>query len=203
MQRITTVLILLLLGACANNAEITHTWVAEDIKSKDLSGVLVVAVAKKPQVRERFERDFTDALIKHGVKAHASYEVDSEVKVTKESIIAMSRKVGVDTVLVTTFAGKDQHEVLHPGRTYYGIQPIYNRGYYGGGYGAAYEIGRVPDFYAVHKSLHLEANLYAIETEEHLWMAASGITDTEDNEQMLDGFIDAFIRQLQQQKLVK
>jgi hypothetical protein len=100
--------------------------------------------------------------------------------------------------------------VLHRGRTYYGVQPIYTGGgyyrrggYYGrGGYGAVYEVAHVPDFYAQHKSLHLEANLYEISTEEHLWVAASGITETENTQTMLDSFIDAFMAQLKADKLL-
>jgi hypothetical protein len=113
--------------------------------------------------------------------------------------------------LITAFAGRDQKEVLHRGRTYYGVQPIYTggggyyrRGGYGGGvYGAPYEIAHVPDFYSQHKSLHLEANLYEISTEDHLWVAASGVTESENNQAMLDAFIDAFIKQLKADKLLK
>jgi hypothetical protein len=45
MRRLITTINLLLLCGCANSAEITQTWVAEDIKDKDLHGVLVAAVA--------------------------------------------------------------------------------------------------------------------------------------------------------------
>jgi hypothetical protein len=45
MRRLITTINLLLLCGCANSAEITQTWVAEDIKDKDLHGALVAAVA--------------------------------------------------------------------------------------------------------------------------------------------------------------
>ena len=208
MNRIVTCLAIVLLSACGTTAKITHTWVAEDIHSKNLEGVLVVAISDKADARQRFERPFTDALNKRGVRAVASYELKGGAKITREDIIAMSEQADLDTVLVTTFAGKDQHEVLHPGRTYYGVQPIYNHGYYGrpygrgSVYGATYEIAHVPDFYAVHKSVHLEANLYAIASEEHLWLAASGVDETDNVDTMLNAFIDAFIKQLSAQGLV-
>ena len=204
MIRLLAFLSLLVLTACGTTAKITHTWVADDIGERNLEGVLVLAISDNAESRRRFERRFTDALQKHGVNAVASYELKGGSKITKEDVIAMADEANLETLLVTTFAGKDQHEVLHPGRTYYGIQPIYNRGYYGRGgvYGAAYEIGHVPDFYAVHKSVHLEANLYAIASEEHLWLAASGVDESDDVDTMLNAFISAFVKQLGEQGLL-
>lgn len=205
MTRLITLLFLATLSACASTAKITHTWMAEDIREKDLHGVLVLAISDKHDARQNFERRFTDALKKRGVNAVASYELNNGAKITRADIRAMSEASGSQMVLVTTFAGKDQHEVLHPGRTYYGIQPIYNRGYYGRGsvYGAPYEVGHVPDFYAVHKSVHLEANLYAIASEEHLWLAASGVDESDNLDTMVNAFVAAFIQQLVDQGLIR
>ena len=205
MKHIGLFLLAIALTACASNsADITHSWVNEDIHDKDLQGVLVVAIAKTEEGRQRFEHNFTQALKQHGVRAVASYTLIGGTKIDKEDIIKLGKQQNVDTVLVTSFAGRDQHEVMHPGRTYYGVQPIYNSGYYGRGgvYGRVYEVGHTPDFYAVHKSLHLEANLYAIATEEHLWLAASGVTDTANREAMADAFVKAFIKQLSEQNLI-
>jgi hypothetical protein len=211
MRRLLSLITLLILTACSStpSAKITHSWISRDIEQKDLEGVLVLAISTKAEARQRFEREFTDALTKQGVRAVASYTLKGGAKITKEDVLAMGQKENLDTVLITTFAGRDQQEVLHRGRTYYGVQPIYTGGgyyrrggYHGGGYGAVYEVAHVPDFYAQHKSLHLEANLYEIATEEHLWVAASGITETENTQAMLDSFIDAFMKQLKTDKLV-
>ena len=196
-----------LLAGCANNAKITYAWMAEDISERERSGVLVLAISKKAEPRKRFEQAFTDALVRHEVRAVASYTVNPKLKITREDVEAMAEKAGVDTVLVTTFAGRDQYEVLHPGRTYYGVVPVYSPtgGYYGRGgvYGAPFEVAHVPDFYAQHKSIHLEANLYDVKTAEHLWQAAAGVEDSGDNRALVEQFIDAFIKQLQQDQLVR
>jgi hypothetical protein len=209
MRRFLSLISLLIIAACSStpSATITHSWISKDIEEKqDLSGVLVLALASKVEARQRFEREFTDAMTRQGVRAVASYTLKGGVEITKEDVVAMGKKANLDTVLITTFAGRDQQEVLHRGRTYYGVQPIYTGGGYyrrgGGYYGAVYEIAHVPDFYAQHKSLHLEANLYEISTEEHLWVAASGITETENSQTMLDSFIDAFMKQLKTDKLL-
>lgn len=207
MQRFILLFCATVLSACANNAAITKSWMAKDIAGKDLHGTLVLAISEKPEIRQYFEDSFTAALTKRGVKAVASYTLNPAGKITKEDVIAMAHSAKVDTALVTSFAGRDEYEVLHPGATYYGVQPIYTGtgGYYGRGgvYGAPFEIASRPDFYAHHKSLHLEANLYEIATEEHLWQAAAGITEEEDNKEMLASFIGTFVAQLQQDKLIK
>jgi len=194
------------LAACSNTATVTHSWMADNIAQKDLHGVLIVAIAEKPATRQSFETKFADALTARGIHAVASFDHKGGAKIGKEDVLALSRELDLDTVLVTVFAGRDQTEVLHAGRTYYGVQPIYNRtGYYrvGSVYGAPYEIAHIPDFYAQHKSIHLEANLYEIATEEHLWVAAAGMDDDGDFKTMESAFISAFMRQLAEQKLVK
>ena len=123
MLRTFSIIGLALLSACVTTAKITLTWVADDIHEKDLSGVLVVTVSEKPEPQQRFERRFTAAFKKRGVHAVASYELQGGAKINKQDIIAMGQQAQLAAVRVTTFAGKDQHEVLHPGRTYYGMQP--------------------------------------------------------------------------------
>jgi hypothetical protein len=214
MTRILLWLSILAITACASSgAVITYAWKAENIQDKQaLEGVLVLTISDNPETRQHFERAFTDAINQRGSRAVASYELNSARKITKADVMTMATQAEVDTVLVTSFAGRDQYEVLHPGRTYVGVMPMatagggYHRsgGYYGRGgvYGVPFEVGHTPDFYAQHKSLHLEANLYEIASEEHLWQAAAGINETEDTREMLDGFIEAFMDQLQQDKLV-
>lgn len=205
------ILLAILLSACASNAYITNSWMADDVHSRtDLQGVLVLAVTKHSDIRQRFEREFTDALLARGVRAVASYELNPASTIDRKDVEAMGKQANVDTVLVTTYAGRDEYEVLHPGRTYYAVAPVYDPSYYRGGYyrrggvyGVPYEVAHVPDFYAQHKSLHLETNLYAIADGEHLWQAASGIEESGDNQQMMKSFIAAFVDQLKQDKLVR
>lgn len=208
VRRWSLVLLLLATAGCANNATITYSWLAEDIgEYEGREGVLVLAISKDLEPRRRFEDAFTEALTSRGVRAVASYTLNRASEITREDVVAMSSEKDLDTVLVTTFAGRDEMEVLHPGRTYYRVAPVYSShgGYYGRGgvYGVPYEVAHVPDFYAQHKSLHLEANLYDVADAKHLWQAAAGITESDDQKAMIDGFINAFMDQLQADKLVR
>jgi hypothetical protein len=193
----------LLVVACASNdAVVTNSWIAKDIENRqELDGVLVLAISKNSDNRQRFEAAFTEALVTRGVRAVASYTLNDAAEITRPDIVAMASAKDLDTVLVTSYAGRDEHEVLHPGATYYRVAPIYtpHGGYYGRGgvYGAPYEVAHVPDFYAQHISVHLEINLYEVSTEKHLWQVAAGITESEDNREMIDGFISTFMDQLE------
>jgi hypothetical protein len=116
----------------------------------------------------------------------------------------MAAQAEVDTVLVTLFAGRDQSEVLHPGRKYYAYAPVYGRDAYGRGgiYGVPYQVGQTSDFWAQHKSIHLTAKLYEVKTEELLWQAYSGMEEQSDVSAMRPTFIKSFMQDLADQGLI-
>lgn len=194
----------LLLTACASTAKVGKSWVDEDVHTRDLQGVLVVAVAPTEEGRRAFEQEFTDALQQQGVHAVASYTLKGGTELTKEDVVAMAEQAEVDTALVTLFAGRDHSEVLHAGRNYYTYAPVYGRGYYGGTrvYGVPYKVGRSQDFWSQHNSIHLEASLYEVKTEELLWRASSGMPEESDVSAMRPAFIKSFMQDLAEQGLV-
>ena len=193
----------LILG-CSSSATVEKSWVNNEIHTKDLHGVLVFTAASKESGRRAFEQEFTEALTNQGIHAVASYTLKGGTEITKEDVAAMAAKAEVDTVLVTLFAGRDESEVLHPGRKYYGVAPVYGSGYYGRGrvYGVPYQVGQTSDFWAEHKSVHLEASLYEVASEELLWRASSGIEESDNVAAIRSSFIDSFMKDLAAQGLV-
>lgn len=134
----------------------------------------------------------------------ASYTLKGGTEITKEDVVVMASEAEVDTVLVTLFAGRDENEVLHPGRKYYGVAPVYGSGYYGRGrvYGVPYQVGQTSDFWSQHKSIHLTAKLYDIKTEERLWQVNSGMEESDNLAQMRSAFIKSFMKDLADQGIV-
>ena len=193
-----------LLAACGSTATVEKSWVDKDIHTKDLQGVLVVATANTAQGRRAFEQEFTAELTEQGVHAVASYTLKGGKEITKEDVAAMAAKAEVDTVLVTLFAGRDESEVLHPGTKYYAYGPVYGHDYYGRGrvYGVPYQVGQTSDFWAQHISVHLEASLYEVKTEDLLWRASSGMEEKSDVSAMRPAFIKSFMEDLAAQGLV-
>jgi hypothetical protein len=200
----TSFLLSFILIGCGSSASIEKTWVDKDVHTKDLQGVLVVAVAPTAEGRSAFEQEFTEALQKKGIHAVASYKYKGGKEIDKADVVAIATKAEVDTVLVTLFAGRDQSEVLHPGRKYYSYAPVYGRDAYGRGrvYGVPYQVGQTSDFWAQHKSIHLTAKLYEIKTEELLWQAYSGMEEQSDINAMRPKFIKSFMQDLADQGLV-
>jgi hypothetical protein len=197
-------LLTLLVAACSPTATVEKTWVNADIRSKDLDGVLVYTAATSESGRRAFEQEFTQALQNQGVRAVASYTLKSGTELTKEDIVALADTAELDTVLVTLFAGRDENAVLHPGRKYYGVAPVYGSDYYGRGrvYGVPYQVGQTSDFWAEHKSIHLTAILYEISNEERLWQVNSGMEESDNVAQMRSTFIKSFMQDLANQGLV-
>ena len=193
-----------LAGCSSNKATVEKSWVDPSVHTKDLHGVLVVAVATTFEGRQAFEQEFTQALVKEGIHATASYTLMGGTEITKEDAAAMATKAEVDTVLVSLFAGRDESAVLHPGRKYYRYAPVYGGGYYGRGrvYGVPYQVGQTSDFWAEHKSIHLTAQLYEIKTEKRLWQVNSGMEEQSDVASMRSAFIKSFMKDLSDQGFV-
>lgn len=166
---------------------------------------MVIAAATNEKGRRAFEQEFTEALVKEGIHAVAGYTIKGGTDINKEDVIAMAAKAEVDTVLVTLFAGRDNTEVLHPGRNYYRVAPVYGGGgYYGRGrvYGVPYQVGETQDFWAQHNSVHLTAKLYEVKTEERLWQVNSGMEEESNVAAMQTSFIKSFMKDLANQGLV-
>ena len=197
-------LMIFLAGCSSNKATVEKSWVDPSVHTKDLHGVLVVAVATTFEGRQAFEQEFTQALVKEGIHAIASYTLMGGTEITKEDAAAMATKAEVDTVLVSLFAGRDESAVLHPGRKYYRYAPVYGGGYYGRGrvYGVPYQVGQTSDFWAEHKSIHLTAQLYEIKTEKRLWQVNSGMEEQSDVASMRSAFIKSFMKDLSDQGFV-
>jgi len=193
-----------LAGCSSNKATVEKSWVDPSVHTKDLHGVLVLAIATTFEGRQAFEQEFTQALVKEGIHAIASYTLMGGTEITKEDAAAMATKAEVDTVLVSLFAGRDESAVLHPGRKYYRYAPVYGGGYYGRGrvYGVPYQVGQTSDFWAEHKSIHLTAQLYEIKTEKRLWQVNSGMEEQSDVASMRSAFIKSFMKDLSDQGFV-
>ena len=199
-----SLLISFFIAGCGSSASIEKSWVDKDIHNKDLQGVLVVTMATSVEGRRAFEQEFSAELTRQGVHAVASYTLKGGTEITKEDVAAMAAKAETDTVLVTLFAGRDESEVLHPGTKYYAYGPVYGHDYYGRGrvYGVPYQVGQTSDFWAQHISVHLEASLYDVETEDLLWRASSGMEEKGDVDVMRHAFIKSFMQDLAAQGLV-
>jgi hypothetical protein len=203
--RLMPLLLTILLAGCGTTAQISNAWVAPDVASKNLKGVLVVAVAKKEETRISFEDAFTKKLIAegaHAVASHTLFDGDAE----KGEVLAVAKLAGLSTILVTRYAGTVDEQVLHPGATYYEVVPDYGadyRGGFGGRYGYSYaKAYSDPDVWTTNSYVSLVCDLYDSFTEEALWKASSVAIDPKDYDELQEAFISAFVKQMIKQKLL-
>jgi hypothetical protein len=178
---------------CSSTAEISQSWVDKDIHNKDLSGTLVVALSDNKNNQVAFENMFVQKLVAKGVRAEASHKIKSK-KITSEEIVAYAKQQGLDTVLVTHYAGADQTELYHYGAT------LYRFDYY---YGRAYEVAHRPSFKTSTTDLMLVTTLYETATKEVLWDANSVAQQSDDPRELIEPFIESFVEQLKKDGLTK
>ena len=105
MKYIAIIAALITALGCSTIANIDRTWVDKDIHSKNLSGVLVVAMAENAELRKLFEDDYVTELKKHGVNAHASHKLGLK-RINPDNVVAVAYKAVVAEVKVA-------HKGLH------------------------------------------------------------------------------------------
>ena len=196
----------LVLSGCAQNTQITHSYVDPVIKKMDLDGVMIVGVAKKQSARVRFEDDFVKALKQRGVNAVASHTLVPKHKADAEEMIAAANKAGLDTIMVTRYLGEMSEEIYHPGTIYYGVTPAIGSAYYGGFggyYYHAYEVAYQQPVWTTNVTHTLVSDLYVVETKGHLWQAVSETMQAGSAKGVREDAIKGLVGNLKDQGLVK
>ncbi len=206
MYKIVLAFVVILLAACGTTSQITGTWIEPEIKDKDLSGVLVIAVAEKEEGRINFENAYTAALKAKGVNAVASHTLVPGIinKTKKERVISEAKKAELDTILVSHYAGTVEEPVFHQGRNYYDVVPAYggyDYGRFGGYYGRVVKVGSSPDVWTTNKYVILVSDLYETASEKPLWQATSQTVNPDNRNELRDAIIEAFVGQMEQQGL--
>jgi hypothetical protein len=103
----TTLLFAIFITSCSTikAPEIIKTYEAKSFK-KPVNSFLVIGVGKDKEANIKFEALLSDTLKNNGVEAHsAALNLDKGVKLSKESAIALTKRLGVEAVLVTRLLG--------------------------------------------------------------------------------------------------
>lgn len=202
--RLAAIVLIVQLTACGTTAKITNAWVDPSLQGKAFKGVLVIAITDKEASRIDFEDAYTKALLNEGAHAVASHTLFT-LKADKDEVLEVARLAGLDTILVTRYAGKVDEAVFHRGTTYYDVVPTYGssyRGRFGGyyGYSKAYSD---PDVWTTNSYISLISDLYETSTEKPIWKSASIALDPKDHDELRDAFIDSFVKQMKEQQLLE
>ena len=190
----------LLLLSCSTT-QTTNTWVSPYYRGSPVSNVFVIAVTKNKDLRRSFENKFVQQLKATGVRAFPSYsEMKLDQKIGKEAVLAMVEKLGADSVLVTHLVSMEEKEISTPATNY-----VPTDDYHGGDaqyYADIYDYSRNPQYSPTSVKVRLESKLYEVKTEKPIWSAQSKTIDPQSTMELFDAAIAAFVKNLQQNKLL-
>lgn len=201
--------VLSLLTACSST-EMTGSWSNPEFKGQ-INKVYMIGSAKNAMNRRLFEDTFNQELVSLGVQALSSYrDFPDTVKVDKEAITGKMIEYGCDSVLVTKLIGKRTETVTNPGRVSgYSSGPYYGRGGGGGYYGSwdryysrSTEVVYTPPTTTEFVIVTVESVLYDLKTEEMIWSAHSETTVEGDIGKMMQDYVKAVTKDLQDKGLV-
>ena len=188
----------LLVTACAST-QLTSVWKEPSYQGRPAK-IMVIGVAKKPQLRRLFEDEFVTQLKAHGTDAIASYTVLPDLqKDDKDAIAAKVKELGADSVIVTRLVDKKTVKVYVPG-TVYAPPPYYGSwpAYYGYGYNNMYS----PGYTSEYENAVVETNLYDASNEKLIWSTLSDTMLGDDTDELIKSYIEVNVNALAYNKLL-
>ncbi len=185
-----------ILAACATTT-ITDVWKDEAYTGK-AQKIIVLMVAKSPDMRNMFEGRFVAELEARGNNAIQSYKIiPFEQLPDKELVRSKIKSTEADTVLIARLVGSKTVEAYMPGK----IHTVHSSYY---GWGTYYDILFVDYGYTddMHVS-YIETNLYDIQTEKLIWSAHSKTERTEGQQQLINTFIHIILKKLSSDNIIR
>lgn len=185
----------LLFASCATTT-ITDAW-----KDKTYQGraqkVVVIMVARIPEMRRMFEGRFVAELNARGINAIQSYQIITlEQLPDRELVKSKIKTTGADTVLISRLVDSKTIEAYMPGQIHVVPTYYYSWGSYHGILFADY--GYTGDT----RVTYIETNLYDIKTEKLIWSAQSKTERTKGEQQLINTFIDVIVKKLSSDKII-
>jgi hypothetical protein len=168
------------LAGCLSNISLTDSWQAPTLERKDLTNVLVVAMAPNITNRTLFERGFQKALQDKGIRATVSYEVLGDELPTRESVAAYVKANGMSHVILTQYGGETVAREVVPEsvRTYY-TGPYYpTYGSYWDHYGSTITFTR-ESYVEENRTVMLTTSIFDVKTEALVWAGRSKAFDVD------------------------
>lgn len=191
----------LLISACAPSTSLKTVWMDEAYKGGALKTVLVMGVSSKPNVRRFFEDEFVRELKAHGTSATASYTVIPDDKVNdKDFVAAQSRKLGVDSVLLTKLVDKKTVQTSYPAE----IRDS-SLNYRGGWHGDASRgySSVTPGMVIQNTVVVLDTSVYELNADKPIFTASSETYLENSPEPLIRAFVQNMIKELAEKKLIK
>jgi len=184
-------------ASCTTTTRMADTWKDKTYQGK-AQKILVIMVAKSPDMRELFEDRFVGELNSRGNNTFQSYTiVPMEQLRDKEVVKSKIKSSGADTVLISRLVDTKTIESYNPGLIYVVPASYYDWwGYYAVVFADYGYTGNVAVAY-------IETNLYDVKSEKLIWSGHSKTERTEGEQQLITAFIKLMIRKLSSAGLIQ
>jgi hypothetical protein len=168
----------------------TDVWKDKDHQGK-AQKIIVIMVAKSPDMRNVFEDRFVGELENRGNNAFQSHTTISHEQLRdKELVKSKIKSSGADTVLISRLVDTKTIEAYMPGQIY--VVPGF---YYG--WGTYYDVLFMDYGYTGDVQVaYIETNLYDVKTEKLIWSGHSKTERTYGEQQLITAFIQLMIKKI-------
>ena len=175
-----------------------QSWTDPEFKGRDIGKTMVLGVNDSDAVRHKDESHFVSQLTALGLEAETNYSVFPKAsKLTKEEVVQALKRMGADSLIVTTVVSeKDKMRYDEPS-TYHGRYGDFY-GYYG--WTHSYVHDRL--YLSNYIEIHLETNLYDVESEKLVWSGQKIVTDDHTEDKNIKSVVHAVIRELVKEGMI-
>ncbi len=209
LSGVTILGIVLGIVACSSQTRLYERWNDESYTGPKFQKVLVLGVFKDDIQRRAFESTFVKEVDAEGKQAIAGYTQMPEQDDfdSKEKILAVVKKTGADSVLITSFKGviEKQRDVaprvdyvprmgINYGRYGYGY-----RGYYGSTYEAVYR----PGYTITDSIVQLETRVYSVKNEKLVWAGKTKTVNASSGEKVVKELAQLVVKDMKISGLIK
>ena len=194
-------LCLLLVTVMTACAPIKKLEVWKDVNySSHPQKILLIAMAKRDNIRRQFENVLANQLVKKGVEAIPSYKVlpQSGEKLDRQAVEAKVRELGFDSVLVGHSISQKEITNHQYGGVIEGGQAVYsNGGWHGYAYGYSYNREYDTDYFIV------ATKLYDVDSQTPAWSYLAQVKVEGSKEKAVNQMIPTIIEQLEASKILQ
>jgi len=186
---IASLLAVTLLAGCSTT-HVTTTWKAPDVQRLELKKVVAFLVVKDEVVRRNGEHELCERITRIPCAPAFAVVADAD----RGDVEKLARQVdaaGFDGAVVLRYAGRRTEETYVPP-----VAPLW--GYYGQGWGMAYD----PGYVRTDELVDVETAVYAVKARKLLWAGTTESLDPADVRRTVDEIVDAVAAAMRKEGLI-
>ena len=191
-----TVVGVVAITACTASTRITSSWTEPSSGSIEFTKTLVVFMSPNQGIRRTAEDQLVSLMT--GSEAVASYTMfPGDTGRDEARAMAAIIDAGYDGAVVMRMISEDQELTYTPGMSYPSHYGSFG-GYYGHGWGAAYD----PGYLRTDTIVKVETTVYSIRDDKLVWSGVSETFNPNNAENLVDDVARAVVRELEREGLI-